>query len=109
MPAIGHHAYGIALAPREGDPNVGQPPRDKHLHKGELGDYIPPYDKEPEHSDLKRLAGRNHLGGTMFPSQWTPKFSATYLEIEEHFGGFNFGGGNGQLDLATMEFDWACG
>ena len=43
----------------------------------------------------------------MFPCQWTPKFSATYLEIEEHFGGFNFGGGNGQLDLATMEFDWA--
>jgi hypothetical protein len=24
-------------------------------------------------------------------------------------GGFNFGGGNGQLHLATMEFDWACG
>ncbi|WP_375783293.1 hypothetical protein ACE10Z_25920 [Bradyrhizobium sp. Pha-3] len=50
-----------------------------------------------------------HLGGTMFPNQWTPKYSATYLEIEEHFGGFNFGGGNGQLDLASMEFDWACG
>ncbi len=45
----------------------------------------------------------------MFPCQWTPKYSATYLEIEEHFGGFNFGGGNGQLDLETMEFDWACG
>ena len=41
--------------------------------------------------------------------QWTLKYGATYLEIEEHFGGFNFGGGNGQLDLDAMEFDWACG
>jgi hypothetical protein len=24
-------------------------------------------------------------------------------------GGFNFGGGNGQLDLDSMQFDWACG
>ena len=27
----------------------------------------------------------------------------------EHSGGFNFGGGNAQLDLETMAFDWACG
>jgi hypothetical protein len=79
------------------------------LHRDELGSYIPPYSKEGEAFNLARLSGRNHLGGTMFPVQWTPKYSATYLEIEEHFGGFNFGGGNGQLDLATMEFDWACG
>ena len=45
----------------------------------------------------------------MFPCQWAPKYSATYLEPEEHFGGFNFGGRNGQLDLTTMEFDRACG
>lgn len=109
VPAVGHHAYGIAMAPREGDPNVGRPPRDKILHKNELGDYVVPYGKDAEALNLKRLSGRNHLGGTMFPCQSTPKFSATYLEIEEHFGGFNFGGGNGQLDLTTMEFDWACG
>ncbi|WFU13848.1 hypothetical protein [Bradyrhizobium sp. CB3481] len=36
------------------------------------------------------------------PRQWTSKFSATCLEIEEHFG-CNFGGGNGQLDLAAMK------
>jgi hypothetical protein len=65
-------------------------------------------------SDKIRLRGSRifcwpDIGGTMFPCQWTPKFSATYLEIEEHFGGFNFGGGNGQLDLDAMEFDWACG
>jgi hypothetical protein len=50
-----------------------------------------------------------HDSCRMFHCQWTPKFSATYLEIEEHFGGFNFGGGNAQLDLGTMEFDWSCG
>jgi hypothetical protein len=109
VPEIGHHAYGIAIASRDGDPNVGRPPRDQILHKDELGDYVPPYSKQAEPLDLARLSARNHLGGTMFPCQWTPKFSATYLEIEEHFGGFNFGGGNGQLDLESMEFDWACG
>ena len=109
VPAIGHHAYGIAIAVRDGDPNVGRPPRDKLLHKDELGSYVAPYSKDAEPFELEKLSGRNHLGGTMFPCQWTPKYSATYLEIEQHFGGFNFGGGNAQLDLETMEFDWACG
>lgn len=109
VPEIGHHAYAVGISLREGDPNVGRPPRDRHLHKDERGDYLAPNSKDAEPFDLKRLSGRNHLGGTMFPCQWTPKFSATYLEIEEHFGGFNFGGGNAQLDLATMELDWACG
>ena len=109
VPEIGHGAYAIGISVREGDPNVGKPPRDHLLHKDELAAYIAPYTEAAELFDLARLSGRNHLGGTMFPCQWTPKFSATYLEIEEHFGGFNFGGGNGQLDLATMEFDWACG
>ena len=109
IPEIGHHAYGIAISLREGDPNVGKPPRDRLLHKNELGDYVAPYSKEAEAFDLTPLSSRNHLGGTMFPSQWTQKFSPTYLEIEEHFGGFNFGGGNAQLDLETMEFDWSCG
>jgi hypothetical protein len=67
VPAIGHHAYGIAVATRAGDPNVGRPPRDKHLHKSELGDYVAPYGEGPEALNLKRLSGRNHLGGTMFP------------------------------------------
>ena len=109
IPDIGHHAYGVALATRDGDPNTGKPPRDPLLHKDELGGYIAPYTEQDAARSLDRFLGRNHLGGTMFPNQWTPSFTATYLEIEEHFGGFNFGGGNGQLDLATMEFDWACG
>lgn len=109
IPDIGHRAYAIGLSVRKGDPNVGRPPRDHLLHKDELGAYIAPYTEAGEPFDLANLSGRNHLGGTMFPCQWTPKYSATYLEFEEHFGGFNFGGGNGQLDLATMEFDWGCG
>jgi hypothetical protein len=94
VPEIGHRAYAIGVSAREGDTDVGRPPRDRLLHKDELGDYVAPYSKDAEAFDLARLSGRNHLGGTMFPCQWTPKFSATYLEIEEHFGGFNFGGGN---------------
>ncbi|MBI5265125.1 MAG: hypothetical protein HY852_25305 [Bradyrhizobium sp.] len=109
IPEVGHNAYGIAIAAREGDPNVGKPPRDEILHADEPGNYIQPYGKEGEAIELKRFHGRNHLGGTMFPSQWTPRYSPTYLEIEEEFGGFNFGAGNGQLDLATMAFEWACG
>jgi hypothetical protein len=87
---------------------VGKP-HDKHLHNNELGDYIVPNTAVAEQLDLKRLSGRNYLGGTMFPSQWTPKFSSTNFELAEHFGGFNFGGGNAQLDLETMTFDRACG
>lgn len=109
VPEIGHHAFGIAMSVRSGDPNVGRPPRDHLLHKDELGDYVAPSGKQAETLGLDRLSGRNHLGGTMFPCQWTPRFGPFYLEIEEHFGGFNFGGGNAQLDLETMAFDWACG
>jgi hypothetical protein len=109
VPEIGHRAYAIGVSLREGDPNVGKAPRDQHLHQNDMGDYVAPFSPASEPFDLKRLFGRNHFGGTMFPEQWTPKYSPTYLEFEEHFGGFNFGGGNAQLDLETMAFEWACG
>ena len=51
----------------------------------------------------------NHIGGTMEPVQATPKFSPFYLEFDEYLGGFNFGGGNCQLDFLNLELDWACG
>jgi hypothetical protein len=35
------------------------------------------------------------ISAARFLASGRRKFSATYLEIEEHFGGFNFGGGNG--------------
>jgi hypothetical protein len=63
----------------------------------------------PKASGFDRCRAATISAAPCFPCQWTPKFSPTYLEIEEHFGGFNFGGGNGQLDLATMQFEWACG
>jgi hypothetical protein len=109
VPDIGYHAYAIAVSVRDGDVNVGKPPRDMHLHPDELGEYVPPFSKAAAPLGLERLSGRNHFGGSMFPEQWTPKYSPTYLEFEEHFGGFNFGGGNAQLDLETMAFGWACG
>ncbi len=33
-------------------------------------------------------------------------FSPYYIEFEDHFGGFNFGGRSGQLDFRDMQFDW---
>jgi len=51
----------------------------------------------------------NHLGGTMRPCQAVPEMSPFYIEFEEYFGGYNFGGGNAQLDFKDMKFDWACG
>lgn len=57
----------------------------------------------------KRFHARNHLDGTMLPIQAHPEFGMFYLEFEEHFAGFNFGGGNCQLDLEAMRLDWPCG
>ena len=54
----------------------------------------------------------NHIGGTMRPVQAYPDpgFSPAYIEFQEYFGGFNFGGdGCAQLDLAQMRLEWACG
>ncbi|WP_242890364.1 hypothetical protein [Stenotrophomonas maltophilia] len=45
----------------------------------------------------------------MQPQQGYPEFGPYYLEFEEGFGGFNFGGGNAQLDLQQMKIDRACG
>ncbi|MET0173340.1 MAG: hypothetical protein ABW206_13155, partial [Agrobacterium vaccinii] len=50
-----------------------------------------------------------HIGGTMRPVQNIPAFSPYYVEFDEYFGGYNFGGGNAQLDFRDMKFDWACG
>ncbi|WP_122439960.1 DUF7256 domain-containing protein [Pseudomonas viridiflava] len=101
-------AFAIRAQIREGDPNVGKPPRewdDECEHSGYIRPYVTP---EGEALDLDRFANRNHLGGTMFPVQGYPEFGPYYLEFEENFGGFNFGSGNGQIDLEKMALDWAC-
>jgi len=102
-------AFPIRAQVREGDPNVGKPPRDWEDDCKASG-YVPAYSGEQSEAlGLAQLGGRNHLGGTMFPIQSYPEFGPFYLEFEENFGGFNFGGGNAQLDLVKMELDWACG
>ena len=92
VPDIGHCAYAIAASVREGDPNVGKPPRDTHLHPDELGAYVTPDSEAAGPLDLVRLSGRNHLGGTMFPSQWTPKFSRDLSRIRSNISADSISG-----------------
>ncbi|WP_337268802.1 DUF7256 domain-containing protein [Oryzifoliimicrobium ureilyticus] len=101
-------AFPIRAELREGDPNIGKPAREWD-HECRDSGYIRAYTEEAKPFDLERFFGRNHLGGTMFPQQGYPKFGPYYFEFEEDFGGFNFGGGNGQMDLEKMVLDWACG
>ncbi|MEJ5865961.1 DUF7256 domain-containing protein [Pseudomonas farsensis] len=108
-PAAGiDSAFAISAQLREGDPNVGKPPREWEDDCKDSG-YVPAFTEQGNALGLSQFDGRNHLGGTMFPIQSYPQFSPFYLEFEEHFGGFNFGSGNAQLDLLKMELDWACG
>jgi hypothetical protein len=102
-------AFPIRAMQREDDPNVGRPAREWE-HECKDSGYIRPFTSEEGKAlKLERFYGRNHLGGTMFPAQGYPEFGPSYLECEEDFGGFNFGGGNGQIDLEKMALDWACG
>ncbi|WP_217641161.1 hypothetical protein [Jannaschia pohangensis] len=94
------HRVPIVLRPRQDDPNGGKA----------VGhdDYIMPYDENYQRPDWVKNLRPCHLGGTMFPQQAVPHMGAHYIEFEEYFGNFNFGGGNAQLDLKTFAFDWAC-
>ncbi|WP_028694070.1 DUF7256 domain-containing protein [Pseudomonas cremoricolorata] len=101
-------AFAIRAVLREDDPNIGKPPREWPDECVDSG-YIIAFSEEGQAQGLERFFASNHLGGTMMPQQAYPAFGPRYLECEEDFGGFNFGGGNAQLDLASMELDWACG
>ncbi len=104
----------LRWTPRACDPNAGRTPCDPHGHAPT--DYVQPFfftnndDKNTFHDQpwIKDHAP-NHIGGTMRPVQSVPQFSPCYVEFEEYLGGYNFGGGNAQLDFADMKFDWACG
>ena len=90
----------IILTPREADPNAGRSPQDI--------DVVSPYKSDFQMEDWAKGLGSCHLGGTMFANQSTPRMSPHYIEFEGHFGNFNFGNGNAQLDLKTFCFSWDC-
>jgi hypothetical protein len=106
----------IHWTPREQDPNAGIPPREEWaLEKTGYQPYFYWLDGKiasenwREHEWAKGHRD-NHIGGTMRPAQNIPEFSPYYVEFDESFGGYNFGGdGNAQLDFRDMKFDWACG
>lgn len=103
-----HTGFPIHMQPRAGDPNVGRPAREWEWQCKASG-YIPAYSDEGVELKLDRWRSCAHLGGTMMPIQGYPDFGPYYLEFEENLGGFNFGGGNAQLDLENVALDWACG
>jgi hypothetical protein len=75
------------------------------VHDGNAGKAA----REQDASEYKDVFKLDHIGGTMRLVQATPELSPFYIEFEEYLGGYNFGGGNAQLDLQQMQFDWACG
>lgn len=104
---------GLAWTPRAADPNAGAPPRDEYApDKTGYRQWYYYVDGKvaPENfreHDWAKGHKPNHIGGTMRPSQNVPAMSPFYVEFEESFGGYNFGGGNAQLDFGGMTFDWA--
>lgn len=101
-------ALPISTSIRADDPNVGRSPREWESECA-INGYIEAFSERGEELSLSRWDSIAHLGGTMQPQQGYPEFGPYYLEFEEGFGGFNFGGGNAQLDLQQMKIDWACG
>lgn len=105
----------LRLTTRTGDQNAGRVPCDRF--DSEQTDYVHPLYEAPDAPDGSGYRWHtwaenrpaNHLGGTMRPSQSVPRFSPYFIEFEEELGGYNFGGGNAQLDVRELKFDWACG
>ena len=108
----------LRLLPRVSDPNAGKTPEERWDDEpGESGyrsffywlDGTSGVENYREH-DWAKGHQVNHLGGTMRPCQAIPEgIGPFYVEFEDYLGGFNFGGGNAQLDFKNMIFDWACG
>lgn len=93
-------ACGVTCVPRESDPNSGIAPRSSSYQ----GDWAPGGSAPGWAAD--HLS--NHIGGTMRCWQAVPPITEYYVGIEEYFGGYNLGTGNGQLDIAEATFTWAC-
>jgi hypothetical protein len=107
---------GLRWSPRANDPNAGKPPQDPFTGDKAAG-YQQPYYYEGGAISMENYRKQawtedhapNHIGGTMQPVQGTPRCSPFYVEFEEYLGGYNFGGGNAQLDFLNMKLEWACG
>jgi hypothetical protein len=106
----------LRWSPRANDPNAGKAPEDPFASKKTSGYQQPGYYEGgvAELANYRSHAwtaghARDHIGGTMQPVQSTPRFSPFYVEFDEYLGGYNFGGGNCQLDFLDMKLDWACG
>jgi hypothetical protein len=105
----------LRWTPRASDPNAGKTPREDYATEKTSGYQQPHYfEGLPKAENFRKHEwaadhARDHIGGTMQPIQATPHFSPFYLEFEEYLGGYNFGGGNCQLDFLNMQLDWACG
>jgi len=110
----------IRLLPRANDPNAGKPPRDQW--SADSGDYESPffpieeyraagvmtYDGEyvPGAPTIRPWAQgylESHIGGTTVASDVPFKTGPYYIEFNDWFGGYNFGGRSGFLDLGDME------
>lgn len=106
----------IRLTPRTRDPNAGKAPMED-FGDGTSSGYVSHFywaegivkTENYRLHDWAEDHKPNHMGGTMRPIQAVPEFSPYYIGFEEYFGGYNFGGGNAQLDFRGMKFDWACG
>lgn len=96
----------LKITERINDPNVGRQSHDRFEQLTPDG-YIPAYSEAWDKLGLTRDTADMHFGGTVFPAQAMPPLSPFFLEIEETPGDINFGTGNGQLDLISMQIDWA--
>lgn len=99
----------IWLLPRE-DHNVGLVPRQMR-NEGPIAEdgYISPFAEKyqllPWAENLRLMS---HLGGTPFPVNDLPAgLTPWYLKLEE-IGELNYGGGNAQINLESLTFDWSC-
>jgi hypothetical protein len=63
----------------------------------------------PKASGFDRCRAATISAAPCFPASGRRNSVQPISKSKSILAGFNFGGGNGQLDLATMQFGWACG
>lgn len=96
---------------RHDDPNVGKRPvetygLEEYADRNKDG-YVEKHSEAWGALGIEITYGELHFGGTASPCQAMPALTPFFIEFEESMGLLNFGGGNGQLDLISMQIDWA--